>query len=435
MSVTMEGSSLKNLKNKPSKYLKKPTRQSHPVRVLLVTSQCWLTTTRLALALFDAGFVVSAACPPGHSLARVSFISSVHRYSALSATRSLRLAIKTLKPQLIIPADDYAAAQIHSLYGATSPTDRSAVGLRNLIEHSLGGATDFGVFYARDQISSLARSVGVLSPEATRISNEEELTTQLNQIGFPAVLKTDGSSGGTGVAIVHNKLDAGRAFRRLATPPSSVRALKRLLVDGDANLILPCLQRLCARVTVQPFIHGKNCNVAVACWEGRILAQVCVEVLQSKGATGPSTVVQIIANTDITQAAERMVRQLRLSGLCGYDFVVSASDGRPHLIDFNPRATQTCYLQSLDGRSPIAALAAELQGFAAVDEVAAPPDTPIVIFPNKYNPDTNANSFNNAYRDSFKVSPELVKLREESDQWDKNLILKAINRARKRWFQ
>ena len=114
----------------------------------------------------------------------------------------------------------------------------------------------------------MARAVGVLSPVTTKVFTEEELLSQLAKTGFPAVLKTDGSSGGSGVAIVSNETEAIRAFRNLADPPGIVRAFKRLILDEDANLILPCLRRDRGRVSVQPFVYGKNCNVAVACWEG-----------------------------------------------------------------------------------------------------------------------------------------------------------------------
>jgi hypothetical protein len=404
------------------------------VHVLLVTGQCWLTTTRLALALSKAGFVVSAACPPGHSLARVGFVASTHHYNVLRATRSLLSAVDKLQPQLIIPADDYAAAQIHKAYSEVSPLDPSTAKLRALIEHSLGDATRFATLYARDQISALARTIGVVSPEAVNVSGEEELLGRVDKIGFPAVLKTDGSSGGTGVAIVYNVSEAKIAYRRLAAPPPSTRAIKRLVVDGDANLILPFLQRTRARVTVQPFIHGKNYNVAIACWKGKILAQVCAEVLQSKGPTGPSTVVKIVANAEIFEAAERMVLKLGLSGFCGYDFILDASNGSAHLIDFNPRATQTCHLPSFEGRSPIVALAAKLRDVPIADEFRAPLGTPIVIFPNGFGTDINAAWSDYVYCDAPEESPELLKLGEEYSGFDKPLLLRVFERARNRWF-
>jgi thioesterase domain-containing protein len=407
---------------------------SHAPRVLLVTACCWLTTTRLAFALSEAGFTVEALCPAGHSLARVKFVSATYRYRALRPMSALHNAIKRSKPDLIIPSDDYTAAQLHELYRHSNTTGADASKLRTLIARSLGYPKQYPIFYARDQIASLAHTAGVPCPTVVTTRNEEELLCQLDRIGFPAVLKTDGSCGGTGVAIAHSLVDAKLAFQKLIAYPSLIRALKRLIIDRDATLILPSLRHARARVSVQTFVHGRPANAAVACWEGKVVAHVCVEVLASDGATGPARVVRVISHPGMSLAVERMTRALRLSGLCGFDFILDSTDGSAHLIEFNPRATQSCHLVSSDGNQLLASLAKKLYGSNVVDGARHTNCGPIVLFPHGFKFDPKDLYSQYAEIDIPRNSPELVKLGLEFCRKKDRLFAKAIRRRREKYF-
>jgi Carbamoyl-phosphate synthase L chain, ATP binding domain len=402
-------------------------------KVLLITAYRWPTTTRLALALSDAGFAVDALCSVGHSLAQVQFISKVYRYRALSPLRSLRDAIVASEPDLVIPCDDTTAAQLHQLHKLTDATDPVGNGLRSLIAHSLGDPANYPIFYSRAQIASLAHAAGVLSPTATNIHNHDELFRQLKDIGFPAVLKSDGSFGGRGVAFVHSRAEAKRAFAKLTGYNNVARALARLLIDRDANLVLPCLRRTRPQVSIQRFLSGKRANAAVACWKGVVLAQVCVEVIDSNDAAGAATVVSVIAHPGMSQAVERLVRALNLSGLCGFDFILDSVDGSAYLIDFNPRATQTCHLVSSERTRPVLALAAKLRGLPeVVDDQLNPHCGPIVLFPHGLAYPPQGQCLKYAEIDQASKSPELIKIGLEFHERKNRLLNKAFRLARKK---
>ena len=401
-------------------------------KVLLITAYRWPTTSRLALALSEAGLTVEALCPVGHSLARVKFVSKTYRYGALSPLRSLRNAIAASNPDLIIPSDDTTAAQLHELYKLTDATDSVSNKLRSLIAHSLGDPTNYPIFYSRAGIASLAHAAGVLSPTTTNIHNHDELFSQLENIGFPAVLKSDGSFGGMGVAIIHTRAEAKPAFGKLTAYNKVARALSRLIVDRDANLFLPCLRRTRPQLSIQRFLFGKRANAAVACWKGAVLAQVCVEVIASNEATGPATVVTVIAHPGISQAVERLVRVLNLSGLCGFDFILDSTDGSAHLIDFNPRATQTCHLLSSERTQPVLSLAAKLRGLPPiVDDHLSPHCGPIVLFPHgpAYAPKSHYSKYTEI--DLPSDSPELVKIALEYHRRKNRFLVKAFRFAKR----
>ena len=308
------------------------------LRVLVLTAYRWPTTTRMAHALSETGAEVEALCPAGHTLMRANCVARTYRYNPLTPLRSLRRAITKSKPNLIIPTDDLITAHVHKLFHLSNAEDFAGDRLRSLIAQSLGRWENYSTFYVRSEIARFAQTAGVSTPAVRKIANYSDLFNQLRILGYPSVLKTDGSSGGAGVAIVRNELEAKRAFKRLSGSPSVLLALKRLIVDGDANLITPCLRRVQPTVSIQPHVAGRLANIAVACWEGSVLGQVCVEVLSSNGETGPATVVRVISHAGMSQAAEKMVGLLKLSGLCGFDFILDQKNDA-HLIDFNPRAT------------------------------------------------------------------------------------------------
>lgn len=405
-----------------------PIANSTSAKVLLVTAYNWPTTTRLALALSEAGLTVDALCLAGHSLAKVKFVSNVHRYRPLLPLRSFRQAIAASKPDLIIPGDDTVAAQLHELYRQEYPTDPAGEHIRSLIENSLGEPTNYPVFYSRSQIASVAHGAGVLSPKTTKINSRQELLNQIETIGLPAVIKTDGSFGGLGVAIVSTKQDAERAFDKLTAYHGVTRAIKRLVINRDANLILPCLYGPRPQLSLQRLIVGKRVNSAVACWKGEVLAQVCVEVVASNDATGPATVVRTISHPNMSQAVERSVRAFNLSGLCGFDFIEDSTDQNVYLIDFNPRATQTCFLLSYEGLQPVVALAAKLQALPPpIADRSAPKREPIVLFPHWLG---NYSEYPDV--DPPTKSDDLVRIGLEFQRQQNRFLVKAFRRAKKK---
>lgn len=382
-------------------------------RALVMTARRWLTTTRLALELSDAGFSVDALCPSGHSLAHVGFVRRAYCYNALRPLRSLQNAIEASEADLLIPADEDIVAQLHRLYSITEPTTVTAERLRLLIERSLGDPKQFAIVHARDRIASLARALGVISPTSVAVSDESDLERQLKVIGFPAVLKTNGSLGGWGVAIVHDLSDAKRAFRKLSVPPGVLRMLKRLVVNRDANLVIPCLLRRCSSVSVQAFVCGKLANAAVACWKGQVLAHVIVEVLATRYTNGPATIVRVIEHPGISKAVTLMAHELNLSGLCGFDFILDPINDCAHMIELNPRATQTCHLMSADGKQLLVLLAARLHGLLPNDKRPRPIRRPIALFPYGLVEDQESPLPKNVYKDVPSQSPQLLNIARE----------------------
>ena len=100
-----------------------------------------------------------------------------------------------------------------------------------LIERSLGTAESFPVVYARAAFMEVAREEGIRAPKTEVIASLQDLRNSVVRVGFPMVLKADGTSGGEGVRVVQTMDEAERAFRALQAPPLLARAAKRAFMD------------------------------------------------------------------------------------------------------------------------------------------------------------------------------------------------------------
>jgi biotin carboxylase len=228
-------------------------------------------------------------------------------------------------------------------------------------------------------------------------------------MGLPTVLKANGTSGGEGVRVVHTIEEAYRAWRELQAPPLFARAAKRALIDQDKTLIWPSVLRRRSVVNAQEFVPGREATSAVACWRGTVLACLHFEVLQKRDSAGPSSVLRLIENPEMSAAAEKMVRRLDLSGLHGFDFMLEAQTGNAHLIEINPRATQVGHLTLGPGRDLPAALYAAVTGEDLHPAPRLTENETIALFPQEWMRDPDSAFLQSSYHDVPWDEPELLR--------------------------
>jgi hypothetical protein len=378
--------------------------------VLIATTSRWFPTARLAMALAHAGCTVDAVCPGGHPLVRMDAVRQTHPYRGLMPLKSFADAVAATKPDFILPGDDLATCHLHRLYDqARQGGGENGRALGMLIERSLGAPESFPVVYARTAFISLARKAGVRAPRTEVIASLGDLRKWAVQVGFPTVLKANGTSGGDGVRVVHNLEEAEYAFRALQSPPPLARAAKRALVDQDKTLIWPALRRLPFVVNAQEFVAGHEATSAVAAWQGRVLASLHFEVIHKRDAAGPSSVVRLIENAEMSATAETMVRQLNLSGLHGFDFMVESDNGNAHLIEINPRATQVGHLALGPGHDLPAALYSALSGNPLQAAAKVTESDIITLFPQEWMRDPASPFLLSGYHDVPWEEPELIR--------------------------
>lgn len=330
--------------------------------VLLTNTDRWPGPARLAMALAKAGFDVSALCPvPGHPLSKTRCVRTVIPYNGYRPLQSLIAAIERTGPDLLIPCDDLAVRQLHELHAYARET--SATGLLRLVEKSLGVPAHYATVSGRFDILKLAGEEGILVPDTKRIDCRNDVVLYAGKIGFPMVLKADGSWGGRGVRIAETADQAQQAWTELSEVPSVSRAAKRLLLERDRFWIRTWFKRTRFPITAQSHITGRPANCAVVCWEGEVLAGIAVEVISTQELTGPAIVVRVVDSDAMLSAAERIARRLGISGFFGLDFMIDESD-ETYLIEMNPRCTPLCHLQLGRERDLIGKLRSKLTGQA-----------------------------------------------------------------------
>lgn len=378
-------------------------------KILLMTTCRWYSAARLAIAFTASGCGVEVVCPSGHPVEKTSVLLRSHIYHALSPIISFRSAMESAKPDLVVPCDDLATGHLHALHALFMGEGSQVDEMRLLIERSLGDASNYGIIDSRSRTLEIAGEEGVHIPETARIDNPEALREWLVEHEFPAVLKSDGTSGGVGVKKIHNFEEAATCFARLSAPPLFARAAKRAIVNRDLTLVRPCLLRKRSVVSVQKFVGGREATSSVACWKGRVLASIHLEVLRTSRAKGPASVVQRTCHDGISGAVETMVARLGLSGLYGFDFILEQGSDVPYLIEINPRATQTCHLALGGNQDLTAALFAVLAGEPICRARMVTDKQVIALFPQEWQSNPSSQFLVSAYHDVPWEEPDLVR--------------------------
>ena len=280
--------------------------------------------------------------------------------------------------------------------------------MASLIEDSLGSPESFPVMYQRASLMDLARQEGVRAPQSAVLANLDELRDWVSRVGFPFVLKADGTSGGDGVRIVRTIHEAEKAYGKLKAPIQLARAAKRALLDYDKTLLWPSLVRRSNTVSAQTFVAGHEATSTVACSNGEVLAALHFEVINKRHDAGPATVMRLLDHPEMSNAVEKIVRRLRLSGVHGFDFMLEAATGDAFLIEMNPRTTQVGHLTLGAGRDIPAALASVMSGSAIHLAAKATENEVITLFPQEWMRDPSSPYFRVGHHDVPWGEPGLV---------------------------
>jgi thioesterase domain-containing protein len=308
-------------------------------RPMILTTMRWFSAARLAHALTEAGFAVSACRPAGHPLESVDGLTSDRRLHRMRQLSSLATAIRLARPDIILPDDERALALLRRLYARTRSTDPETAAV---ISRSLGDIDGWPLITSRAALLGEARRLDIPAPATEVVDDADALRNWVADHGLPFVLKTDGSWGGRGVAVIGEAAHIRGAWR-VVFSPGLPRALKRLLVNLEAGPMAAWVMRRHPVVNAQQFVEGREAIVTAACVHGDVEALVCLEVVAASEARGPASVVRIIDHPGMAEAARRLVARLGLHGFCGFDFIITEA-GDARLLELNPRVTPTSYL-------------------------------------------------------------------------------------------
>ncbi len=351
-------------------------------RILLTDTNRWPVVPRLAMRFEKLGAKVAALCAtPGHPVESLRERVQIFSYSGFHPLSSLRTAVETFRPDIIIPACDRSVEHLHELYTACQADSGAALSTSLLIERSLGSPQSFSIVSSRHALLQIAIEEGIPVPKLVAIDEVSDLEHLSVNIPLPWAIKTDGTWGGRGVRVVYSLAEATECFRKLTGRPGAIELMKRMSLNRDRNWIYLDWNRPRPAAIAQAFIPGRPANCAAVCREGELLAIIAVEVIQSQGATGPATVVQVVPGVEMIRAAACIARRLRLSGFFGLDFVIEDRTGATYLIEMNPRCTPPCPLPLGEGRDLVAAFWSHLKEQPVPHTLSVTDKSRIAYFP------------------------------------------------------
>jgi len=356
--------------------------------VLVATALVWPNAVRLCRAFRDAGFEVSAIAVPQHPVHRSKAPNRTFDYRPTVPLKSLREAIANQTPDIIIPCDDRILGHLCALR-AVEDDDTST-----LIETSLGRGGASGVIAKRGALVEISRLPKVDVPRTDTVASVLDLQNWAREFGLPAVLKLDGSWGGNDIVVVRRESEIRKAFREMRLRQSFLRGFKDYVTKRDVE----ALRRPRRAISVQSFVPGRPANVLVACWRGRVLAQVAVEAVELASPFGMATVVRVVDGDAMVAAARSICSHYVLSGLHGFDFIIEEGTGAAKLIEINPRATQIGHFNLGPGRDLAAALFETLSGRSAAWR---PPiqSRDISLFPGEWRRDSQSSYLTSTFHD------------------------------------
>ncbi len=174
--------------------------------------------------------------------------------------------------------------------------------LATLIEKSLGPPSSFEFSRRKSRLMQFARQEGLLVPDTEVVRDSAHFHGLLRRAQFPLVVKLDDGSNGHGVRIVRNAKEAKAAFSELKFISGPFMALARAINQLDMAY-LTRFQHQGPAISIQEYIEGPAANRAVFCRQGKVLAGLSVETLQTYVPNGGASVVKVIDSHEMAATA------------------------------------------------------------------------------------------------------------------------------------
>jgi glutathione synthase/RimK-type ligase-like ATP-grasp enzyme len=357
----------------------------------------------LCLELVSGGLDVLALAPSYHAVHGVEAL----RTSCLGQTPLVTIgrAIDQFVPDLVVPGDEKAIDYLWALHSkAIVGHGGMPPAVAALIEKSLGPPSSFAFARRKSCLMQFARREGLLVPDTEVVRDAAHFHALVKRAQFPLVVKLDDGSNGHGVRIVRNAKEAKTAFSELKFLSSPFMALIHAMDQLDMAYLTRFLYRGPA-ISIQEYIEGPAANRAVFCRQGKVLAGLSVETLQTSVPNGGATVVKVIDSREMAATAARVVELLHLTGFAGFDFVLHAKTRQPYLVELNARPTPICHIALDDTTDLVGAMWPNSKR-----KVPNVDSSTIALFPMEIWRDPHSAHLRSAYHDLPFRTPELIAL-------------------------
>jgi len=353
------------------------------VRILVIATNNWSSIGQLLSAFIRVGFEIAIVCPPGSPIEHINNLSARYKYRRWCSQQSIRAAIADWSPFFLVCNDEVAVRELHNIHRQTSSkaNDAESGELIELIERSLGDRRTFSTSRSKSRFISVAQALNVACPPTIVVNSYGDLDRHLDGLVYPTFIKLDESWGGRGVRLAYTDRELSLAVLELSFPYVWPKSFKRLLAKVIEALPVFLRPPFPQKLSLQRPIWGRPANRAVVCWQGKILAGITIEAIETGSDFGPTTLARIIDHAEITDAVERVVKAGKWSGFLGFDFMLDEKN-RAWFLEMNPRVTPACHLR-LKAPSLPAALFLQLTGELPASDTREVPEERIALFPNR----------------------------------------------------
>lgn len=381
--------------------------QNHAPKALVVSVQPYLFSARLVLGLREVGFLPAVISPRRHPIHRLRHpapyfslgVAGANSFGPFGARSRIASAIEKFAPDVVVACDDQATMLLHRVAQAAEGP------VRRVIERSLGPMAAYPLLESRTRQVRLAAGLGIPTPPSAEVTGSRSLARAVRDVRVPAFLKRDMTWAGQGVKRITHQRDAELVWHELSYSHSMLAALKNVRMTGW-RYAMAGVRRERPLVHMQKEIYGLPANRAVFCKDGEVLAGLSVVALRTSSRTGPASVLRTAHEKEMSWAADVLVRELGLSGLVGFDFIL-AERGGAHFLEINARATPACSLVMPDSPDLLASLFELVAGRQCAPPRSAKAET-VALFPDEMLRDKASDFLRTAYHDVPADEPGLV---------------------------
>ncbi len=286
---------------------------------VLVTGLFEVATVFAIRRLAELGYEVTAA--DGHRLAFSMYSKHVSRRVRLPNMRKSPVAYaEALLRELEHGGYDYYYPGYEEIILLAHYQDR----ISKLTQTTVPDLETILRLHDKAKLAELAKKVGVPTPETYAPRTPEEAKEIIAEIDFPVIIKQRQSSGASGMRRLEGRKEIEDWYFHLVS------------INHTTEANLPIIQRI---------IQGKTiCTLELAS-QGDVVGEVLIQTLRSHPREeGSSVFRESIRHPASEEAARKLLKELRFSGLCGFDFVIEEGTGTPYLVDGNPRQTPSLNL-------------------------------------------------------------------------------------------
>lgn len=286
----------------------------NPIRRVLITGLFEPAALHAIRRFGQMGYEVYAA--EGHRLAYAAYSKYVTKRVRLPNMRHKpRQYAERLLEELETGKYDYYFPSYEEIILMSHFRDRILAATKTAMLDTAGLMR----LHSKAQLADLAHEIGIDTPKIVVPRTADEARKLIAEIELPIVVKMQQTSGAAGLRIVHDRKELEKKYFEVVR------------VNSLADDNLPMLQQL---------IEGPTTCTLELCDHGRVLGEVMYRGVRTMPRDGGTTMLrESMSDPACSEAAEKIISHLGFHGLCGFDFVIDRTTGRPYLVDGNCRIT------------------------------------------------------------------------------------------------